>query len=526
MNLSGRRHHLNRYPVKYCFLSIMALCSLIFSSYTKASVEDDIQRLESSLREALIEETTLFAALSEIERRLEDEEQTTVITRHIANDPMVGDLRSRITEKESSLIALLTSFGPRHPDVVQVQVEIRNLREQLTKAESEAQKEVGRELGINPIFQALLLRKLDVELNLSVQTARIAAIKEQLTLLKLGGGESTSVTKKHPSTTIAIKETQLTSDKNNNSNSAANSSDSVKIEKIEDVQDSSLQDSSSKTGSQIILAVMVICLGIPLFIFLKGMNKKSADHPVNSVNNGKKTVVNSAALSKWRNIKSLETSFPEIKPVNFQNVTMDPLLALINDPASSFSDEIRLLRLRLERLPSFSGSVMFGGTSSSAGTTVVISNIAVAFAMAGAKVCLVDADLRHPSIHKYFNMENDEGLVDVMTEGNNPDSFSRSSGVSGLKIITAGSRPPNPSEVLSSLSMKKIVGDLTAIYDLVLFDAPAMAAGAEGPSLSTVISSTVLVSSTEDSEGALSRSLDTLLSLEVFPSAHIVNEGR
>jgi len=107
------------------------------------------------------------------------------------------------------------------------------------------------------------------------------------------------------------------------------------------------------------------------------------------------------------------------------------------------------------------------------GKTTVLTNLAVTLAQAGSKVIVICCDLRRPSVHKKFSLSNSEGLSSVLA-GNIAfeDVLQQPVGIEGLKVITSGPLPPNPSELLGSRSMQGIIEKAGQMADFVLIDTP------------------------------------------------------
>lgn len=113
-------------------------------------------------------------------------------------------------------------------------------------------------------------------------------------------------------------------------------------------------------------------------------------------------------------------------------------------------------------------------TSSFAGegksTTSV--NTAIGFAQTGAKVMIIDCDLRKPHTHTFFKLKNKLGLSNYIEGAASQEDIVLETTEPNLSLITAGSIPPNPSELLSSDRFVKLVDALTSKYDYIVFDTP------------------------------------------------------
>ena len=144
----------------------------------------------------------------------------------------------------------------------------------------------------------------------------------------------------------------------------------------------------------------------------------------------------------------------------------------IEHPLSAFSEAMRTLRsgihmLDVDRPPKL---IHVTSTRPGEGKTTIAMSLAISAALSGLKVVLVDADLRHPSVSRFFKLEQEKGLVDLLTSGSvNELSMFRQDGIA---IIPAGSKTMNPSDILSSERMKLLVNYLKENFDYVVMDSP------------------------------------------------------
>lgn len=124
----------------------------------------------------------------------------------------------------------------------------------------------------------------------------------------------------------------------------------------------------------------------------------------------------------------------------------------------------------------------------SEGKSTTAANLAITLAQQGTHVLLVDADLRRPVIHRAFNLVQEPGLTDILVGAATLREAARPNVVTNLDVLPAGALPPNPSELLGSAVMHRLLEQLRAEYDMVVFDSP--------PALA-VTDSTVLGASTD-----------------------------
>lgn len=106
------------------------------------------------------------------------------------------------------------------------------------------------------------------------------------------------------------------------------------------------------------------------------------------------------------------------------------------------------------------------------GKTTLASNLAITIAQSGKRVLLVDADMRRPSIHKLFKLDETPGFSDVLVEESTLEEVIRQSEVDGLDILPCGNKPIQPSELLTSHRLPEVIDDLRQMYDYVIMDSP------------------------------------------------------
>jgi polysaccharide biosynthesis transport protein len=156
----------------------------------------------------------------------------------------------------------------------------------------------------------------------------------------------------------------------------------------------------------------------------------------------------------------------------------------VHYPLSPFSEAIRTLRSGIHMSDVDRPPKVIHITSSRPGegkTTIAIS-LAISAATAGLKVALVDADLRHPSVSRCFKLEQEKGLVDLLIGATTFEKVFRFQNDLKLMVIPAGSKTLNPPDVLGSERMKALISNLGETFDYVVLDTPPV-----GPVIDPVI---------------------------------------
>ena len=196
-------------------------------------------------------------------------------------------------------------------------------------------------------------------------------------------------------------------------------------------------------------------------------------------------------------------------------------------PQSQMAESYRALRTSL-LLTSLGGPpkvILITSALPQEGKTTTSINTAIVLAQKGTRVLLIDADLRRPSIHKTLGMGPKTGLSNVLT-GNATlqQAVVRSNILPTLFVLTAGTPPPNPAELLASSNMKDILAELREQYDHIVVDTPPTLSVTDAVVMSTRADSVVLViRSGQTTKQALRRSRDLLMQVNARVSGVLLN---
>jgi capsular exopolysaccharide synthesis family protein len=191
-----------------------------------------------------------------------------------------------------------------------------------------------------------------------------------------------------------------------------------------------------------------------------------------------------------------------------------------DEPLSAPSEEVRRLRTNLQfidvaRQPK---SIVITSSIPDEGKSTIAINLAVSLADAGARIILVDADLRRPAIAEFAGMEGAAGLTSVLIGRAEVADVVQRLGDRSLDILTSGPIPPNPSELLGSRAMAELLDELTATYDMVLLDSPPVLPVTDAAVLSKLAGGALVVVGTDRIHRP--QLLDTLESLHTV-DAHV-----
>ena len=168
---------------------------------------------------------------------------------------------------------------------------------------------------------------------------------------------------------------------------------------------------------------------------------------------------------------------------------------LLEDSKSPVSEAYFSILAALRFSTSHGTPKSFVITSTQPGEGKTTSSIALArnLARVGKRVLLVDADLRNPSLHKKFNIENASGFSNLLVGDGTLEQHTVAGRIPNLTLLTSGPIPPNPAELLAGVSLQDFVSAMESRYDHVVIDAPPVLGLADAPLLARAAEATVFV---------------------------------
>lgn len=127
------------------------------------------------------------------------------------------------------------------------------------------------------------------------------------------------------------------------------------------------------------------------------------------------------------------------------------------------------------------------------GKSTASSNLAISFSKMEKKVILIDSDLRRPNIHNIFKLNNEIGLSNVISKMATFEDAVKHDVINNLDVLTSGTVPPNPSELMCSNSFAKLMERLAEEYDYIIIDTPPVGVVADAMMLKDLIAGFVVV---------------------------------
>ncbi len=201
-------------------------------------------------------------------------------------------------------------------------------------------------------------------------------------------------------------------------------------------------------------------------------------------------------------------------------VAMDPL-----DPAAEAYRNLRMNLTFMSTEDEPIRSVLFSSPGPSEGKSTTAINFAVMLAQQGQRVLVIDADLRRPSLHRALDVLREPGLTNLLIGDAEPRETVRPNVLPNLDFLPSGPFPPNPSELLNSKAMGRVLEEMEAKYDQIVIDSPPVLAVTDAAVLAVHTDGVVLVlRSGETEQRTAERSVEQLRRLGVRVFGAVLNE--
>ncbi|MPQ33294.1 polysaccharide biosynthesis tyrosine autokinase [Clostridium estertheticum] len=183
-------------------------------------------------------------------------------------------------------------------------------------------------------------------------------------------------------------------------------------------------------------------------------------------------------------------------------------LITFKEPNSPMSESYRTLRTNIQ-FSSFDKKIktlLLTSSGPGEGKTTTSSNLAMVMAQGGNKTLLIDCDQRKPQVHKVFGFSNEKGLSNMLVSDDEDDGeINMNIGIHetvqpNLHVLTSGTRPPNPAELLGSAKMKNFIEELKKTYDYIILDTPPIILVTDAQILAQYTDGCLLVVSSKEAE--------------------------
>ena len=389
----------------------------------------------------------------------------------------------KLVDLQSKKNILLSSFGPNHPSVNAVELEIASVNETLAKRrdnlpEEEKSKRASPAQMLVSYFTVLKneiaeLEKRETEL-MKLSEIEAKQSKEVELSFLLGGSLKSNLQRAQTRYDEVFKRLQ---EINLNSDYAGFSTDLLASPLP---ATSPIWPTKTRIGTLGVLAGAMLGL---MFAILAEFADRTFRSP--------EDVENSVGASILVHIPKIDVAKLK-KKVGASKIA--PTISTFHAPRGSESETFRVLRtvLLFQAKKAEQNVFMVTSPSPADGKSTTIANLAVSLAQTGKRILLIDADMRRPTVAKTFGIDDVVGLSDILEGESTLDECCVTSEQTNLTICTEGSATSHPSELLESDRFIELVDEVRKKFDIVLIDCPPLLAVADPAIISSVVDGCLL----------------------------------
>ncbi|MEA1972739.1 MAG: polysaccharide biosynthesis tyrosine autokinase [Candidatus Cloacimonadota bacterium] len=452
----------------------------------------------------------------------------------VLSSPLLEQLRKQIITNQTMLASLLTksSYNIDHPEIIEIQGE-------LDRSKAKLKEEVNRILKVkigasDPLaYRSEIIQKIaQTQIDKNVANSRTRSLE---TIVIENNKKMTLL----PDTELELARLERSYRLNEKIHSTlvekyedAKIVEQAKIGNVRIIEHAQLPKSPIKPKKSMNLMIGLVLglgLGVGVAFLIHSLDTKLRTFRDIEIN------VNVPILGTIPFIdisdsdaEEIEKKMDENGESNISQYHFASRLITHYAPKSPVAEAYRTLRTNLiAKQKKVDGGVSLLITSSGPkeGKSTSISNIGIALSQMDAKVIIVDFDMRKPMIGSMFNLEKEGGVSDFIDDKEKKcDKYIKKTDIKNLDILTSGYLPPNPSEILSSSSIKILIESLKEKYDYVLLDSPPIIAVTDAMILANQVDQMLVVVRVDVTEKEIvKRSLEMLQGVGAEITGVIVN---
>jgi len=208
-------------------------------------------------------------------------------------------------------------------------------------------------------------------------------------------------------------------------------------------------------------------------------------------------------------------------------------LIVMHEPKSPIAEVFRMLRTNLQFMTSNNNvkTVLITSSHEAEGKSFITSNLAVSFAQEGRKVLLVDADMRKGKIANIFDVEKEIGVSNYLSgissieDKEDINNYIKQTKIKNVSILTTGDVPPNPSELLESEKLERLIEKAKEQFDLIIFDGTPCLLVTDSVIISKKVDITIIVGKYKETKlGDIEKTKKMLLSVNAKVLGFVINQ--
>lgn len=448
-------------------------------------VVDRLADLNKRLTEAEVERISLESQVRLVRKRDFDS-----LPSVIAN-PLITTLKGELTRLQGEHAKLAAQFKPGYPRLAQIKANMDEVQARL-------QKEIGKIVsGLESAYLAAHAKERELRAKTDEQKNAAFDLKDASVNYAILNREAETNRQLYDSVVTRIKEVSLTSQLPNSNVF------------IIDPAEAPRTPASPNIKMSLLLSALVGLLGGFVMAFLREQMDRSlktaedAERYLSLPNLGvvpnfagmdTKAAVEGSSRNGWRAMLGLSRG-SSASEFNFYPYEPKEKPAFTTQPAGLVGEAYRTLRtgILLSQAGDEARTVLFTSAVHGEGKTDTTVNSAIKFAQTGARVLLIDADLRRPMCHKILGMRRGLGLAELLTGKIERSWAIQSTHVDNLFFIASGASTSDPTELLGSRKMRETLLWASEHYDHVLIDSPPVMPVSDAMLLSTMTDGVVVV---------------------------------
>jgi capsular exopolysaccharide synthesis family protein len=373
----------------------------------------------------------------------------------VLQNPFIQAIKTRLADLQREKATLLERYGDKYPDVMKVNASLHDASLQL-------QAEVAKAIGaIRLEYQSALAEEQTLAAALEAQKGEAMELNRKGVRYTVLEREADSNRQVYEALLLREKELQVMANSRGNN------------VRLSDRAETPRQPFTPTPRRDLLLAIVAgLALSLGL-VFLLDYLDDTVQHPDDVT-------------------RKLKIPLLGLTP----KVSGDARLLLSPAVSHAFGEAFRSVRTALTFSSGSESTrlVMVTSAQPLEGKTTVACNLSLALAAGGARVLLIDADMRRSGVHRLLAIENGTGLSHVLTGQASLDAAVVTLEHGGVAVLTAGTSPPNPSELLGSGSMNALLAEAkNGRYDWVILDSPPVLAVTDAVVLAPLVSAIAFV---------------------------------
>lgn len=423
----------------------------------------------------------------------------------VQNNVVVQSLTQKLAEIQAELSQSLTLYGKNHPNVKKLENEAEELRSQIN---------VQRKAIVNQMettYYAALSREQMIDNQMRGTSRELGQMAQYEAMKK----EAQASTELYNALYARVKEAGI---------AAASKSINIRV-----VDQARILDSPSrpKPLQNLALGLVVSVVGGILTVFVR----HALDTRIHTLDDVRQ-LIGMSAVSTVPVLEQRGTSHRGLIPLfngsRSTSIVDGQAVLLLAEPGSAQSETFRAIRtsVMLSQPGDPPHVLLVASSLPGEGKSTIAVNLAVSLAQNG-KTCIVDADLRRPSISRALHINQRLGLGDYLAHSASLEAVvAPAPGVAALSVLTAGEAASDPGRLIDSETMRTLIGELRTRYEFVIIDSPPILPYSDGRSLAPFVDGVVFVGRAGAiTRDAMARSMELLQEVHSAPVLEFVLNG-